>query len=351
MKTKQIVILGTILIIVIVCVVLFEKLSSGPFDSKKASGKDAHFFPGYSIDNCSAFMVTDKSGSVKLKQKGGTWVVSPVENEAEEEESASIIEEDKGKDTDSGYPADSSSVATALDKITKLKKDELISTNPEKQSVLEVDTVKGTLVEVWDSQNKSLGKVIIGKNGPDWNSHFVRQMGTNDVYRVGESVKYSFFTDEKRWRDKTIIKFDKTFAKKITITKKDTVPVVLEKSTDTTGTAIWNITAPISAKTDSEIVTRIVDDLADVKTAEWETSDTLTDEDMGFTDPTLVVSVEMEDGGLKNLYVGNKKEDKSKYWVKTDGTDAIFLAYDSKFNNIRKPVEEIQFKEEEKKEE
>ncbi len=344
MKTKNLLILTGTLVALILLVFIFEKVSSGPFDGGK-KGKEIHFFPGFVKEECSAIEMTEKGKKVKIIRKGGYWIIAPKEKGNDQAEGTPLLDDGAAKNEGAfEFAADSSSVAAALEKIIKMEKDELISTNPEKQTVLEVDTAKGTQVEVWDGQGKSLGKVIIGKNGPDWSSHFVRSVGSNNVYRVGESIKYSFFTDESRWRDKVITKFEKSLAKKITIQKQDGI-VELAKSVDTSGAPLWNITAPIQA-VGGESVTTIVNDLADVRCAEWEESDTLTNSDMGFDKPTLVLTTELENSEKHVLYVGGKQGDTSKYYVKAEGKNMVYLVYDSKFTTILKPVEELVKKEE-----
>jgi hypothetical protein len=351
MKTKKLIILGIILVVVVGIIVLSEKMGS-----QKKSGKVKEFFPDFSATNCSAFLISDKNGSVKLKKQGDIWVIESKgeEETKKEEESAPILEETVEKDptssTEFEYPADSASVASVMEKLAVMKMDELISKNPEKQEVFEVDSVKGTLVEVWDSKNKSIGKFRIGKSGPDWSSHFVRMIGSDDVYSVSGSIKYAFFTDNNRWRDKAVLKFDALLLKKIKIAKKDSAVIELERTVDTTG-AKWNITAPEKSPADSASLAKMVKDLSILMTSNFEENLDSPDSVTGFNDPYIVVSLELENGDKKMLTIGNLKEDDNQRWVKADDKQAIFLLYKSKFDNVDKSLEELKKKEEEKKEE
>ena len=63
MKTKNLIILGVILIVVVGIIVLSEKMGS-----RKRSGKVKEYFPEFSVANCSAFQITDKNGSIKIKK-------------------------------------------------------------------------------------------------------------------------------------------------------------------------------------------------------------------------------------------------------------------------------------------
>ncbi len=366
MKTKNLVVLGIILITIVGIIFLSENLGS-----KKGGGKSTKFFPGLTQNTCSSFRISDKKGSVTIQQKNGRWIIGSTDKEEAQEKQAlkeeagtSIIEKTEEKELKEAtgtnplddYPADSASIATVFEKLSIMSKDELISQNPEKQALFEVDSVKGTLVEVWDNQNKLLGSFRIGKNGPDWSSHFVRPTESDDVYSVAGSIKYSFFTEENRWRDKTVIKFDKTLAKKISIAAKDTATaevstVVLEKSFDSVGVATWNIIEPEKHEADSASVDKIVNDLSKLTTSKWEEDYELSDSAMGFDNPDLSVQVELENSDKKNLVVGKKKEDNNEKWVRTPGNKAVFIIYESKFNNMTKSLDELKKKEEEKKEE
>ena len=351
MKTKNLIVLGIILVVVVGIIFLSENIGS-----RKKSAKTKGFFPGFSENNCSAFLVSDKNGSIKIKKQGDIWVIeSKGEKETREEgESTPILEETIEKDPTAGsvfeYPADSASAAAVLEKLTAMKMDELISQNPEKQEVFEVDSAKGTLVEVWDSKNNSIGKFRIGKSGPDWSSHFVRMVGSDDVYSVSGSIKYAFFSEEKRWRDKIVLKFDPALIKKITLAKKDSAAIHLEKTVDTTG-AKWNLTAPEKNPADSASMARMIIDLSKLLTSNFEENLQAVDSITGFDSPYLVITVALNTGDKKKITLGNLKEDDNQRWVKAEDKEAIFLLYKTKFDNIDKSFEELKKIEGEKKEE
>jgi len=100
-------------------------------------------------------------------------------------------------------------------------------------------------VEIKNDKGASIGALYIGKNGANWDQNFVREKGSNDVYLAGGSVRTAFFGDRKRWKDKTIVKFDKAFVKKLQIAKKDSGTVELVRTTPSpTDTSIkegWQI--------------------------------------------------------------------------------------------------------------
>ncbi|MBD3316280.1 MAG: DUF4340 domain-containing protein, partial [Chitinivibrionales bacterium] len=333
-----------LLLVVVGIIVLTEnidKLSSG-------SKKDA-FLPGYSEDNVSAFMIVAQKDSVKIRRKGDIWVVDAdpaVTGSGQASGLTNVADKQTGADTEKGrksrlYPADSAAVATALEKMSNLSKDDLVSTNPEKQELFEVDSANGVLVKVWDAQDKPLGSFRIGKSGPDWSSNYVRKIGSDKVYTVGGSIKYSFFSDEQRWRDKTVQKFDKNNAKSITLVKGTATTIKMEKEKDSTGADIWKLVSPEKHMADLAKVNKLLGALSNLKTTGWEENVALDDDTLGFSEPELVARVTLGNGDTKEIVVGNKKGTENKFWVKAAGKEATFLVADHTISKLDVNVEEL----------
>jgi hypothetical protein len=339
MKMKNLSTLAIILIVIIGIIVIANQLQN-----KKPSEQSLTFLPQFSEATCSAILVVEGKDTAKLIKTGSNWFVhtpkastqtsvSPIAQPAAPASSMS------GED----YPADSASIQTALDKLKSLKKDDLISQNAQKQSELEVDSAKGVYVEVWNDKGKSTGALYIGKNGANWDSHFVREKGSNDVYLAAGSIRYSFFGDKKRWKDKTVIKFDKSFVKSLRIARKDSGQVELVKtpptSTDTSIKEGWQIVAPEKVKAKKDKVDDILNNLCKLVTVDFETDTTITADSMGFTKPLLTVSATLQSGETKLVTFGKKKGTTGQIWVKTpENPKTIFLVAEYLFNSLNQGV-------------
>jgi len=348
---KKLYILGAALIVVVVVILIGEQLGS-----KKPLAKTAAFFPGFTEAACSAFQFADDKDTVKVTRTGDMWTVKKVTSAAKAgadaeaipaiaEESEEEKEQPAAPSETPEYLADSSSVHTAIEKLSIMKRDILVSQNPQKQETFEVDSAHGVLVEVWDRKGKSLGKVRVGKNGPDWSSNYVRSIGSDDVWAASGSIKHAFFTDIKRWRDKSIVKFDPSKAKQITIASKDTSSgkvstVTIEKSLDTASNAVWTITAPEQAKAKPDVVDKLVEKLSQFKTSDWE-EDEVSDSALGFGNPLLVATVMLENGDTHTITVGNKQKTGGKLYVRAEGKDEIFRVYDSAIRDFNKKLPEL----------
>lgn len=354
MRGKKLAIWTGTLAVVVVIIIIANVLGN-----REASDKARAFFPEFKEENCSAFMIADKSDTVMIKRKGDIWVVaaeapgkqmnisaSPLGDKAESgEESTEQKQTQKTaqkREPAKEYPADSASVQAVMEKLAAMKRDDLISQNPEKQSLFEVDSAKGIYVEVWDRQGESLGAFRIGKSGPDWSSHYVRKVGSDNVYSVRGSIRYSFFADDERWRDKTVVKFDRTAAERIALVKKGGMQIVLEKEADTTGAAKWVIAVPEQHKAKTDEVNNLLNALSNYKATGWEESPEVTDSSAGFTNPELKATVTLRGGAEKVLLVGKKADEGEKWWVtSSDRRDAIMLVGNHSVEKLDKSLEEL----------
>jgi hypothetical protein len=301
--------------IVLAALIVIIAIVSG-FQHKKSSEKPASFFPEFSASSCSAILMIEKTDTARVVRKGPSWFV------------AGRID----------YPADSAAIVKALGKLKTMTKDELLSRNPEKQADLQVDSATGLYVEAWDEKGASLGAVYIGKCGANNDSYFVRQKGNSDVYLVFDNdVRFSFFANVKRWRDKSIIKFDLSDVKVLTIARKDSAAIKIVKVNDSANDASareeWNIIEPVKGKAKKDKVIDLLNKMLHLAAADFEGDTTLSAEKMGFTKPELSLSVTLGSGRARSLIVGGKKV--AMNWIKNpDIGKTVFTVYEYDVNYL-----------------
>ncbi|MBN2037474.1 MAG: DUF4340 domain-containing protein [Chitinispirillaceae bacterium] len=333
---------------VALCILVLVKAIGNRAPSESA----LQFFPGLTEKSIGAVVLKDATDWVKIQRKGDVWVMVPkqVLASAGEKKEASGLSKVIDDDTAvapapegiaaSEYPADSGTVASLIENILKLKKDILVSENPAKQTTFEVDTAKGIQLEVIDLNGKSLGKVIIGKNGSDWSSNYVRAENAISVYQVSGISRYVFGTDHKRWTDKSIMKFDKKTVKKIAIAKKGETPVVLALEGDSASMG-WNLLQPVKKPADSAKVDELLNGCSNLMASELEDS-AYTDEQTGLADPAITVSVTFEGGTVRNLAIGNQKGEQKKFWAKVPEKPYVYLIDDFNKKKFEKKPEEFE---------
>lgn len=326
MTTKRLLTLVSIAVIAVLVIIMSEKLSN-----KKPSEQSLKFFN----DKVGSFVIKDASGAVTIHKKGDVWVASHGVNGATSAGTQGISSTSQAAPVSGDFPTDSASVAIALEKLSDMKRSVLISENREKQAIFEVDTVKGLFVEVFDLSGKSKGSVLIGKNGPDWNSNYVRSIGSNEVYTVDGGIRNSFFTDILRWRDKLIMSFDKASVKNISLVKGDGQVVALTKADSGT---TWNIVSPIQFVAKIDQVEGILSTLSRFNTTDFQDA-VLPDSVMGFAKPELTITIGLASGS-KKISIGAKRPD-GKCYAMVEGKPTVYLINDSDFTGLNKDLNSL----------
>lgn len=100
------------------------------------------------------------------------------------------------------YKANQTSIAQLLGGISHFKVGSLVSSNPAKQALYNIDST-GTGFTVTDRSNKTQ-RLIIGKPGPSYSDFYFRMDGSNDVYLGEGFAPYTLNQQLREWRDKTI---------------------------------------------------------------------------------------------------------------------------------------------------
>jgi hypothetical protein len=347
---KKMYILGGVLIVAVALILISENIGK-----RKASSSARAFFPKLTEAEISAFQVADDKDTVKVFRKGDIWMVRQVRPAAARKEDKAEggipdagKEEAREKAPEAAqfpeYSADSASVHSVLEKLVEMKKDILVSKNPDKQETFEVDSAHGVLVEVWNRKNESLGTFRIGKSGPNWSSNYVRTIGANDVWAVSGSIKGSFFAELKRWRDKSIAQFDVLQAKELSISYSDTaestvVSLKIEKKLDSVSNVTWALVAPEKAPAKKDEVESVLKNFSGLKTVDWDS--TAADTAKGWDDPQMVIQVVLDNGEKKRVIAGKKEGSSGKIFVKADGSDETYLVYESTLNAFKKKLDDL----------
>jgi len=127
------------------------------------------------------------------------------------------------------YLADASSVTRLIGSVKALKVGSLISSNPDKQHLYQVDTT-GTKLTITERSGKSLC-LIIGKTGPSYSENYFRLVDANDVY-LGEGLATWMLNQEvKDWRDKVIFTAPSDSIKQLTVSYRKKTVVLQRDST------------------------------------------------------------------------------------------------------------------------
>lgn len=167
-----------VLLIVLGAIAYFLLPSSG---EREVSDKTPVL--SFAVDSASVVRLDlrKRTKSITLENVGGRWMIT----------------------SPGRYVADPASVIQVIKGLAQFKVGSLISSNPEKQKLFQVDS-SGTRITATDRAGKS-ASIIIGKMGPSFSEVYCRAPASKDVY-LGEGLDSWVVNKElKEWRDKTIM--------------------------------------------------------------------------------------------------------------------------------------------------
>ena len=176
MKKNTYLLIGILAVLILVAFILMNR----PGESDVSADKSQLLF---SIDSASVdkIMLQSPASKVTLERKGAEWFLSdPVQ-----------------------YRADQSSVTLLIHQSKDLDAKEVVSSNPAKRSIFQVDST-GTLVKLFQNGQEH-ASFVVGKMGQSYAETYVRKEQSDDVMVVKGALSWSFNKSVKDWRDKTVM--------------------------------------------------------------------------------------------------------------------------------------------------
>jgi hypothetical protein len=233
------------------------------------------------------------------------------------------------------YSTEKGAVPPLADLAHTMSVGEIISSNPDKQMLFQVDTITGNRVTFYRDANE-LVSVIIGKTGADNQSTYVRKPESNDVYTAKGNLARFLNRPASGYRDKTLLTIDTTQIATISFKSKDIDYRIGRQD------SLWRI---IPAKgeplnPDPQKISNLLRQLAQIR---WNSSPPEGDTARpNFLQPTVAVDVSMLDGSTKSLrLVGQDASENKSYYVQSPNGDETFIVYDYVVTNLVKKPEEL----------
>ncbi len=217
------------------------------------------------------------------------------------------------------YKADQSVVGSLIEQIGSARATAIISSNPEKQSLFQVDSM-GTKV-ILSSMGNELANFIIGKMGTTYTETYIRHSSSNEVVLVDAYLTAITTRQLKDWRDRTIVKVPRELIQEIKYQYGDTTSVLSLKD------SVWHID---QAKADEWTVRSIVTSLSDLK------GDDVIDEEL--SKPPKVQAM-VTYNNIQLWFA--KRNDKDAYYVKSSGKENWFELSSWQTNRILKRKKEL----------
>ncbi len=309
MKTKQLLILLGILVVLVVIVGLVENPFAKSEYAKKVEAATP-LFPNFNKESVTKIEITASAETTTLVKENNQWLVASMEN----------------------YPADAEGVEDVLDKVTELKTTGLVSSNPEKQAQFEVDS-SGARAKLLDASGNVRAHLFLGKNTPGYLSSYVRAADSNNVYVGKGNLKATFDKGTRTWKDRTIFSFNKGDVTHLTI-KSEGEEIELEMGADSE----WQMTKPEAFAAKQTELDSLLDSLSALDTDDFAAEvGNLSEYELDA--PKSSVMAKLNDGTRRLLLIG--KEESGEYFVKREDKEPVFMLYTYKINQLLKKSEDL----------
>ncbi|MFH1191960.1 MAG: DUF4340 domain-containing protein [bacterium] len=273
--------------------------------NKEKLGQDNKIITNVAEEKIDKVEIKRGGNDTVIEKSGDNWIVS----------------------TKNGALADQEAVSTLIKKSLELNKYIIASENKDKQANFEVDD-KGTDVILYVG-DKKVADFFIGKAGPDFDSTYLRIAGEDVVYLSRGYVGYYF--DKEEWRDLTIYDFDTEKVNKLALKYRDVANNAAMKKDG----EIWKMDDASAKEANKDKVSSVLNALAKLKADDIIYGKT--PKEAGFGTAALVVRLELEDGGKRNLIIGGKSEnDGNSYYAKREEDDTIFVINKSAVDSLMK---------------
>ena len=308
MKTKQLLILLGILVVLVAIVGLVENPFAKSEYAKKLEAASL-LFPEFNKENVTKIEITASGETTTLAKENNQWLVASMEN----------------------YPADAEGVEDVLDNVTELKTTGLVSSNPEKQGQFEVDS-SGAEAKLFDAGGNVLAHLFLGKTTPGYLSSYVRAADSNNVYVGKGNLKATFDKGTRTWKDRTIFSFNKGDVTHLSI-KSEEEEIELEMDAE----GKWQMTKPEAIAAVEPELDALLDSLSDLDTDDFADANDLSE--YGLDAPKSSVLAKLNDGSTRLLHIGN--EESGKHYVKRDDKEPVFMLFQYKINQLLKKSEDL----------
>src|SRR5512140_1462264 len=206
MKPTTLILVGAL--VVLAFITYFVLRQPGEISSTESSGAMLVSYDSAAVDKIE---ISAAGNSTTLEKQGNGWMLaSPLR-----------------------YRADQNVVTAAVGKGKNIELKNVVSSNPEKQRVFQVDST-GTLVQMYAGGNL-VAAFRVGKPSATYTETYVRKEGSNDVYLADGMFTYQFVHPAKDWRDKSIFKTDPDLIRSVTYKYGDTTFTLANKD------SLWRV--------------------------------------------------------------------------------------------------------------
>jgi hypothetical protein len=211
---------------------------------------------------------------------------------------------------------------------------EIVSSNPEKRILFQVDSLTGTRLEFY-REDTYLAGVIVGKMGPDYSSTYMRKPESNDVYLAEGSYAQLFNRPPSAFMDKTLLELEPGQIRTIEYTGRETNYTI--QWLDTAWTVVPHSDESFTAN-DAK-VERTVRRFSNLTFSEFVDEPAALQID--FNNPELQVVISLADGSEASLALVPEGGESKNYYVKSSADPEPYIVYDYIVNSMAPKLDEL----------
>ncbi len=269
------------------------------------------FSPGFDSEKVMRVEVSQLMDGAVLERQGKRWRVSEMTAPLRKQ-----LLEKEGREPPPArwYRADSSRIASALGSFGGLGEGLAVSSNPQKSSLYQVDAT-GLSVRLIGADDKPIVDVVIGKNGPDLASSYIKRASGDTVYLVRRPMTGAFSPSAQDWRDRKIWVFE---PKDLAAVKVESANGAWGMTRDASGS--WQLTDTSGGTIDGAKAQKDAAILCAVRASGFQEDS----EDLKLAKPQITISITDINGKSISLEIFPAASDGS-YPARIPGDDEIYL--------------------------
>ncbi|MGA1796839.1 MAG: DUF4340 domain-containing protein [bacterium] len=304
----------TVILIIFLCILVgIAYFMNRP--AKKA--KEPALFPGFDAEKAVAIRINGERGMLTLSKVDGRWIA---------------VEQDN-------LPADNDQVKQALQTIAEIDRDNVVSRNPDKQGIFEVDPNSGFEVLVQGEGDTPLAHFYIGKNGPDFMSTYVRKAGSDEVILYsGFHLKSRFDKPADTWLDRFVLLVQEPDVDRIEFSTPDGSYSIVQVRDE----GKWRMETPEEAEVKEDMIkdmTQTLFNLRATKVQRLKPDQSL--KEFNIDPPSVTITVGMADETATTLLISSKNEKTEEFFVKPVDRDVIYTVGAFSVNKLNKKWQQI----------
>ena len=255
---------------------------------------DKPLYPDFRPESVTRIAIDGKQRQSVFESTGDTWLV---------------VSEDS-------FPAEPGVVDAMLGKIPGFSKKDMISSNPEKQQIYQVDST-GIAVTMETAGGEVVASFVIGKAGPDYQSTYVRETGSADVILAPGYLPQAFERGNRSWQDRTVYSLEPDEFVSLTVRRPDET-VAIRRNT----AGEWFISEPESMASDPGAISRLLRTLGSLRCDDFAGKGLLPEYGLDAADSSLHFTT--ADGAEHEMVFGSSTE-KNRVYTATSISDVVYL--------------------------